>query len=177
MRGLPIGVADGRRLVAATSTGVWWSVHPAATDPPGGRVFSWHGARWGAGAATAVGCTSLVIVDGLPVVSAATGGTIWSGSWDLRGGLVMSQVFTGVAGGGRSSLALCTGQPSHLWCVVAQGGPLTATPTGRLPDSSKSNTSSRRLEETDKTMRTADPSRPVVHLVCDGSLTTGSART
>ena len=120
-----IGVADGRRLVAATSTGLWWSVLPAATDPPGRRVFSWHGARWGAGTAAAVGCTSLVIVDGKPVVSAASGGTIWSGSWDKRGGLVMSQVFTGLAGGGRSSLAVCTGQPSHLWCVVAQGdGPI-----------------------------------------------------
>ncbi|WP_344808150.1 beta propeller repeat protein [Microlunatus ginsengisoli] len=108
--------------MAATSTGVWWADLPAATDPAGARVFSWSGARWAAGAATAVGCTSLVVVDGNPIVSAAAGGTIWFGEWDKRGALVMSQVFSGLAGGGRSSLDVCAGQPQHLWCVVAQGG-------------------------------------------------------
>ncbi len=120
-----IGVAAGRRLVVATSAGVWWSDLPAAEVPAGRRVFSWQAALWSSGTASAVGCTALAIVGGRPVVSAASGGTIWAGTWDKRGALSMTQTFTGLAGGGRSSLAVSAGHPERLWCVVAQGeGPI-----------------------------------------------------
>jgi hypothetical protein len=116
-----IGVADGRRLVVATSTGVWWSELPAPDVPARARTFSWRAALWTGGTASAFGCTSLAIVSGRPIVSTSSGGAIWVGGWDKRGALSMTQTSTGLAGGGRSSLAVCAGHPDRLWCVVAGG--------------------------------------------------------
>ncbi len=117
-----IGIADGRRIVAATTSGVWWSAIPLPGTPLNSRAYSWQAAQWPGGMTGTVGCTSVVIANGRPVVSAGAGATIWTGAWDSRGALVMTQAYRGLAGAGRSSLAICTGQPTRLWCVAAGGG-------------------------------------------------------
>jgi hypothetical protein len=145
-----IGVAEGRRLVVATSTGVWWSQLPDPHVPARARVFSWQAALWSAGTVSAVGYTSLAIVDGKPVVSASSGGTIWAGAWDKRGALSMTQTFAGLAGG-RSSLAVCAGRPQRLWCVVAQG-------SGQIGGVFRSDTGGRSWSPVVGTANDGDPS-------------------
>jgi hypothetical protein len=146
-----IGVAEGRRLVVATSTGVWWSQLPAPHAPARARAFSWQAALWSAGTAAAVGCSSLAIVNGKPVVSAMSGGTIWAGAWDKRGALSMTQTYSGLAGGGRSSLAVSAGHPERLWCVVAQG-------TGPIGGVFRSDTGGRSWSPVAGTANDGDPS-------------------
>ena len=122
-----VGVAIGRRLVAATSTGVWWAPIPdrPATGPA--PPYSWQAAVWPGkpGTANAVGCTGMVIASGWPVVSAGSGGTIWQGSYEPGGPLIMRQVFAGVPDASRSSLAICAASQGHLYCVIARASDAT----------------------------------------------------
>jgi hypothetical protein len=123
-----IGIATGRRIVIATTSGVFWAAIPDVHSVGASRAYQWQTAVWPSGA---VACTGLVIANGLPVVSAAAGGTIWHGTWDTTGRLVMTQGFAGVADAGRSSLAVMAGNQQVLWCVIASSSQGTINTVAR----------------------------------------------
>ncbi len=115
-----IGVA-GRRLLVATSTGLWTAPIPDPGATGTGRAYTWQTATWqgDSSSITAGGCTGMVIASGQPVVSAGAGGTIWRGSFGPTGELVLSQSFDGIGNAARSSLAVCAGSQANLWCVIS----------------------------------------------------------
>lgn len=116
-----VGVAQEHRVVAATTTGVWWADIPPAEAVE--RLYMWQAAQWpGAPNGAPVGCMSLAMSAGLPVVAAGVGGTIWWGEWFSGGALVMQQGFAGLIGSGRTSIAACANEQQILWGVIAVGG-------------------------------------------------------
>ena len=133
-------VAIGRRLVAATSTGVWWAPIPDPQVTGRARIYAWQAAIWPGkpGTANAVGCTGLAITGGWPVASAGSGGTIWKGSYEPGGPLIMNQVYAGAADSSRSSLAVCSGDENHLWCVIARASDATLGAVVHTADSGQS---------------------------------------
>ena len=112
----------GRQLLVATLTGLWWARIPDPAATGTARAYGWQAATWDGDPSTinSGGCTGLVIASGHPVASAGSGSTIWRGSFDATGALVLSQAYQGAADASRSSLAVCTGSQANLWCVISK---------------------------------------------------------
>jgi hypothetical protein len=117
-----IGIAvSRRRIVCATSGGVWWSPLPPPRGRGRARAYTWLRATW---PASEVGCSGLAMSGDVPVVSSLAGGTIWYGEWSTTGAptLAMNQGHAGVPDSARSSIAACQSGPEHLYCVVSHNG-------------------------------------------------------